>query len=219
MALYDTANLVLRVQAALNRPSTDEMFTISVANDAIYMALTDQQHDEIQYIAARCPEAMYLNPVQMSTSDSGATFNFGDDADSADIIALGHFQIFASTSDIPDCPLEEGTDYLVEDDNIRILPYGQTRSPSPYARFVKPGNVIASGTEPTLPKECRPALVSGACARLASDRLKQDPTPFIYRLENDRQNYMLALRTRSAQAGGSVSNGRRRVIRWSGMGN
>jgi hypothetical protein len=219
MAYLDTADLVLKVQMGLNRPTTDEMFTVSTTNDVIYSALTDQQDEEIKYIAGRCPSAMNLGPVQMTTADSGATFTFGNDADSAAIIALGHFEIYASTSDYPDCPLEEGTDYIVEDSNIRTLPYGSTRSPTPYAVFVKPGNVIDSNDEPTLPKVCRPALVSGACARLSANRLKQDPSSFLQQLARDRGEYMLALRTRSAQAGGSVSSGRRRTIRWAGMGN
>lgn len=218
MALYDTADMVVRVKLRLNRPSTDEMFTLSVADDVIHYALTDQQDEEIKYIAARCPGAMNLGPTQMTTADSGATFTFGTDADNAAIIALGHFEIYATAADYPDSPLEEGTDYLVEDSNIRTLPYGSTRSPTPYAVFVKPGNVIDGNDEPTLPKVCRAALVSGVCARLASERLKQDPMPYLLQLEKDRQEYMLALRTRSAQAGGSVSSGRRRVIRWAGMG-
>lgn len=218
MAYLDTANCLLKIQMRLNRPATDEMFTQSTSNDVAYGALTDAQHEEIEYIAARCPQAMYPDPVQMTTGDSGATFTFGNDVDTTAIIALGHFEIFAALADIPDSPLEEGTDYIVEDSNIRMLPYGRTRSPSPYARFVKPGNVIASGTEPTLPKEARQAMVSGACARLAAERLKQDATPYLIQLEKDRQAYMLALRTRSAQAGGAVTQGRRRVVRWNGMG-
>lgn len=209
--------MVLKVKMRLNRPSADEMFTISATDDVIYSALTEQQHEEINYLASRAPSAMNTGPVQMTTADSGATFTFGNDADSAAIIALGHFEIYAQTADIPDSPLEEGTDYLVEDSNIRTLPYGSTRSPTPYAVFVKPGNVIDSNDEPTLPKVARPALVSGACARLSAERLKQDPSPYLAQLARDRSEYMLALKTRSAQAGGSITSGRRRVIRWAGM--
>lgn len=207
MALYSSADCVLRVKKRLNRPATDEVFTYSTADDVIYDALTDAQAQLIDRLAAIVPDAVLGDPLLLTSADGGKTYTFGADVDTASVFPMGHYKLYASLSDIPYTPLIPGADYLVEGTKVRI-PSDQSRTfgAGPYAQIVTPGNVISAASEPTLLKQARPVMISMACAALAGERLHMDPSPYLYAADREMEAVLASLRTRN---GSSASPGSR----------
>ncbi len=199
MAYLDKADLIRRLKVRLNRPTTDTAFTVSTTDDVLYDALTEAQDLMTKWIATFVPDVMSLAPVALSTADSGATYTFGTDADSANKFPLGFFSIFAARVDIPDNPLECEVDYLLEGTRIRILPVGTTRTfadSGPYAMFVAASNVISSSTEPTIPVICRLALLSKAAA-IAAIPIGMDPMPYDAQHDEECAAVLASVRTQA----------------------
>lgn len=195
--------MVSRVVFRLNRPSTDEAFTVSTTNDVIYNALTEEQALAVQRLSPIVPDALEGSPVLLTSADGGKTYTFGTDVDGSNTVALGHYKLYASLSDIPFTPLIPGADYIVEGALVRI-PSNQSRTfgDGPYAQFTSPTNVIDASTEPTIFALARPYVVSRACARLAGERLHTDPSPYLFQAEQEFSSLVAALRTRN---GGQAS--------------
>ena len=198
MAFLDRADMVLRVKMRLNRPATDEVFTVSTTDDVIYAALTEEQAMAQQRLAPIVPDALIGSPVALTSADGGKTYTFGTDVDGNAIVPLGHYKLYASLADIPYTPLVPGADYVPEGSLVRI-PSDQSRTfgDGPYAQFMTPTNVINASTEPTIAAVARPYVVSRACARLASERLRLDPAPYLMQAEQEFQSCLAALQTRN----------------------
>lgn len=202
MSLFTTADLLRRCKVILNRPATDEAFTVSSTDDVWYDFLTMAQQEVHGQLAAIAPYAMYGALTQLTTADSGATFTFGTDVDSDNVFPYGHFEVYPDANSYPDCPLLEGVDFLFEGSKIRI-PNGRTLTPTPYARWVTPPNVIASGTEPTLqPKYARTLIAEKAASLAATMRLKQDNTPYEEAYRASLARILLNLKTAVFTQGG-----------------
>ena len=179
MALWDSSDIVARAKRRLNRPSTDEAFTESTTDDIWYAFATEAQDRVNRLLGIYVPDATWTVPTQLTTSDSGETYGFGNDVDSEAIFAFGHFKLFENEESIPDYPLVPGVDFTVEGTGgadrgtvIRI-PANTTRSfvgGGPWARYVAPSNVITSSTQPTIPKFARKPMVSDM-VRLGMERL------------------------------------------------
>lgn len=169
MALYDAADCIRRVKVRLARPSTDNAFTVSTTDDALYDFATEAQDRINRDLAIYVPDAVWTVPTELSSSDSGYTYTFGLDTDSEAIFAFGHFKLFESLDAIPDYPLVPGVDFMVEGTStadkgtvIRI-PGNVPRTfvdGGPYAQYVAPSNVITSSTQPTIPKMARNLLIT-----------------------------------------------------------
>ena len=179
MALHDSADLLSRVKVLLNRPSTDEAIT----DAQYYVMLGDAQRRVVTLLAFHAPECMYGSPTKLSTADSGATYTFGTDADSANISPVGHIELRESKTGAMIPPASEweisSLAYLFESDTIR-WPGQKTRtfSDGPYARFVTMPTVLDGSTAPTLkPLYARELLVYDAAER-AAVRVGLDPTPY-----------------------------------------
>lgn len=212
MAFLDSADLCRRVLLRLNRPATDQAFTTSVTSDIVYDFLTEAQDRVVKLLATFAPDAMWLAPLALSTSDSGKTFTFGLDVDSASIFAMGHYRVYATRSDIPDNPLIPGIEFTVEGTVMRI-PNNSTRvfadGGTPWAQWVSPSNVVASGTQPTLPKIARMAMISDA-ARRCTERLDQDSSKHEAQFQSDWIEVLSAIKTQ-ASFKSSSSTGRNRT--------
>jgi hypothetical protein len=210
MAYLDTADCLQRVKDALNRPSTDAAFTVTVTDDVHYRHLTAAETRAVLDLAPRIPNAMYGAPAAMTTSDSGATYVVA-----ATTFPIGHVRVYPTRSSIPDSPLIEGEDYLYEGDVIRMLPVGQTRTFSdsgPYAQSTKISAGISSGVEPTLMTPARMLIVYDACIRGAK-RLNQDPAPFEIDYAMELGRVCLAFKT----ARSSLASNTRRFTRSGGV--
>lgn len=135
----------------------------------IYDFASEAQDRVTKLVATFVPDALWTVPTAITSADSGKTYTFGTDVDTAAIFALGHYRVYATRADIPDNPLRPGDEFTVEGTLIRI-PNNNTRTftdSGPYIQYVAPSNVIASGTQPTVPKIARPAMISDATRRCA----------------------------------------------------
>lgn len=175
MALFDSADCYRRVGLRLNRPTTDEAFTVSTTGDVIYDFLSEAQDRITKLMAVYVPDALWTVPTATVTSDSGKTFTVGTDVDSATIFAMGHYRLYATRSAIPDNPLIPGLDFTVEGTLIRI-PNNNSQvfgdGGTPWIQYAAPSNVLSASTQPTVPKLARPAMISDA-ARRCAERLRE----------------------------------------------
>jgi hypothetical protein len=186
MADLDRADLLAKAQELLNRPTTDEALSTTIW----YSLLTSAQKRAFGDLLPRIPDAMVGSPTLLSTADGGETYTFG-----AGVYPVGHAQVFASESDIPDCPLEEGIDYLYEGSSIRI-PNNATRTfgDGPYARWVSLPGVIDGSTEPTLIAPARMLIVYDAVKRAAL-RLRMDASQWEADYQQELHRVSLMFRT------------------------
>jgi hypothetical protein len=202
MSLFDSADLLSRTKVVLNRPSTDE----ALSDPQLYALLSEAQYEAVLYLAARVPDALMVEPTELTTADD-AVFTFGDDADSADIVALGHYRIYPSLASIPDSPFSEGEDFTIEGDRIRLT-NGRTYSGPLFGQWVNPPGVIDASTQPTLVKPARLALPYGAAAR-AAVRLRMDPAEYRNEFTSQLNTVLTTLRTRSSGGGHGLRGGYR----------
>lgn len=212
MALFDSSDLVRRCKLRLNRPTTDQAFTVTTADDVYYDFLGEAQDRINRLIATFVPDALWTVPTAMTAGSGNKTYTFGTDLDSAAIFALGHYRLYESRSDIPDNPLIPGDDYTVEGTLIRI-PNDAARTFSdggtPWATYVAPSNVIAAATQPTLPRIARPAMLSDASRRCAerlgeSGKAAEQEGQF----QSDYLELLAAIKTQADQKRSSGGRGR-----------
>lgn len=167
--------------------------------------MTEANDELVKRIATFVPDAMVTAPTLLTSADSGKTYTFGTDADSAAIFALGHFAVYENLESIPDYPLTEGVDYVIEGTKVRI-PYNDTRtfSAGPYAQSVTPGNVVNASTQPTCPKIARLAMIEDTAKRLAT-RVGRDPEEFAGSFGDAWINLLAAIRTQGLGKGGRLT--------------
>lgn len=167
MSDYDSADLLRRAKKLARRPDDDS----SIDDTDWYDWLTVGDAEVKTAIVTLAPDAQYGPPVLLTTSDGGATFGFGVDADGDPIFPIGHSEIYTSKKQIPDEPLEPAVDFMIEGTKIRI-PNDRTRAfpdGAPYARFVMTPTRIDDTHPPTLqPKTARIATVYAALEQWAS---------------------------------------------------
>jgi len=180
MALWDTADLLARCKRQAKRPSTD----MAVVDGDWYAWLTEAQVKWVTQIATHVPHAMYGDPVKLTTSDSGLTYQFPGGA-----VPLGQIEVRESPTGrilIPCAEWETGGDFVPEGDQIRF-PSGamKTFSDGPYARYVNEPGEIALASEPVLkPDYGRMLLVHQACIYYAESGGNRDPTPWYTQLKH-----------------------------------
>lgn len=163
---------------------------------------TEEQDEIIKWISVFIPDAMISAPTQLTSADGGLTYTFGTDVDTAAVFPLG-FSLYASKSNIPDYPLEEGVDYLIEGTRIR-MPFNAPRTfdgGGPWAQTVTPGNVIATGTQPTIPKICRKWLVHRVAVR-GAERMEVDTSSHEKNAQNAEYSILAAVRCQAPGKGG-----------------
>jgi hypothetical protein len=212
MALYDSADIIRRAKLELNRPAADTAF--GTADAILYDFATEEQDEITKWMSVFIPDALVTAPTQLTTADGGYTYTFGTDTDTAAIFALGHFALYSSRHDIPDFPLEPGVDFLVEGTRIRI-PNHQTRTfadGAPWAQTVNPSNVIASGTQPTIPKICRKWLIH-RIAKRAAESLDLDTTKHENNAKEAEYSILAAVRCQALGKGGPPLRHRNRFWR------
>jgi hypothetical protein len=201
MARYDSADLLSRLKLVLNRPATDE----ALADADLYSFMGMAEEHVARYLASVCPEPMYGSLTALTTADSGATFTFGTDTDTANIHAFGHYELYPSLTSFPDSPLVEGVDFIWDGDKIRI-PNARTID-TPYGRWVTPPHLLNGSSAPTLkPLYARPLIVYKAAEWAAEQRLKQSGDPYRQAYAEMLPGILLSLKTSAYGQGGRASN-------------
>lgn len=167
MAQFDAADLLARVRRITRTPTPAAVFPTDAD---MYAFITEAAIDAENRISSTHPKAGIGAPTLMATADGGKTYTFGADSDANNIVPLGAVEIFPSLEAIPDWPLCEYDEYLIEGDKIRI-PNNQSRTfaaGAPYARFWTPTLKIDGSTAPTLkPVQARTLIVWGAVEKYA----------------------------------------------------
>lgn len=212
MAFLDKADLLARAKRAFNRPSTDE----GLADADWYAFLTEAQYEAVLYLAPRIPDQMMTVPTQLTAGSANKTYTFGTDADTANIVALGHYRLYRNRENIPDYPLIEGVDYTVEGSLIRVPNnIGRTfdGSGGPWGQWVNPPGAISASDEPTLLKPARVALPWGA-AKFAAIRLNRDPSTYEAEFVSQLDNALTALTVNSFGRGGNPVSARNIRLRY-----
>lgn len=206
MAYLDAADCAVRVKNRLNRPTSEQAYTRSTTDDVLYEMMTEANDHIVKRIATFIPDAMISAPVELVSTDSGKTYDFPDDADSNPAFLLGHFKLYENRESIPDYPLVEGVDYVIEGTKIR-LPYNDTRTftdGGPWVQSVAPGGVVNASTQPTCPVIARLAMIEETCARLAP-RVGRDPQEFADAMEREWSTVLAAVRTQGFKKGGRLT--------------
>lgn len=199
-----------RTQNNLNRPATDEVLTAAI----LYTFMTEAQSEAVEILAAHVPQALLGDPVALTAVSGNKTFTFGTDTglptSYQNKYPLGHAEIYATRASIPDSPLVEGEDYLLEGDVIRI-PNFQARTfadGGPWARFISPPGVIDAATQPTLvPPFARTLIVAGTCIR-GCRRMEKDAGVWERYWDRELAKILLALKTQVWTQGGRARTGR-----------
>jgi len=200
MPLWDRADLLTRVRDLIRRPSTDA----AVTDAKLYRYLTAAESQAFEELGLTTPHALWSAPVQLTTSDGGATYTFGNDANANPLVPI-RVDVFRSRGDIPDYPLIEGDDYLWEGEIIRI-PQGRTRSfaGGPWARYIAPAIEITAAQGPTLtPHAARELLILGAAIRSGREGAMREVTDW----ERDYATALQRWRTRLGNTVGTQGRG------------
>jgi hypothetical protein len=180
MAQWDSADLLARAKLHAKRPATDAGTT-----DANwYTLLGDAQLAEYKNISVHAPGVLFGAPTALTSSDSGVTYYFADDADGDPIVPMGPIELYDNLSRPPLRPgtfWSDAADYVLEGDHIR-MPGNKARtfgSGFPQARYITPPTVISASTAPTLkPKAARELIVFRACVLWAQRGGRRDPRPY-----------------------------------------
>lgn len=114
------------------RPSADSM-----ADTDKYARLADSQVSVINQIATIAPLVLPHVVTQMTTADSGATFQYGTDGNGYPIFPVGNASIYPSLQAIPDYPWIPNVEYLDEGTQIR-MPNGRLWSGTLYWYGISP---------------------------------------------------------------------------------
>lgn len=155
MATWDNADLLLRVQNLLSRPTTDALFT----DTKIYSWLTEAEAYWKPIIAAHAPQDMWTAPALMTAVGDGKTFTFPSSA-----VGMLRVQIMRSSAYDPLKPgaiWDVGSDYVLENGLLRIAAGREMTFPdgAPYVRLItEPGDIDASTQSTILPKRARAML-------------------------------------------------------------
>lgn len=176
MALYDSANLITRFVLKSGVPSTRNF----PQDEDIYIWLTDANVKWHNIIAQHAPWSQYGDPVLLTTSDSGTTYDFA-----TGIYPIGSIELYDSPVRgrllTPGVFWDPNADYVFEGSRIRI-PRGLTKDfgDGPYARYMADADEISSSSEPVLkPLSINAALLVPTAVAYWADRGgMKDPGPF-----------------------------------------
>lgn len=152
-----------------NLPATDE----SMVAAKWYRRLTEAQQHWFRIFATHVPWVLWSEPVLLTTSDSGATY----DLPSAGIMGVRLRDGRSGTLLTGGQDWMDDVDYIVTGSKIRF-PGGRTRTfaQGPYAHYIAPPGDLTAAIEPTLlPEDARVLLVYHACQLWASQGGLRDP--------------------------------------------
>lgn len=182
MATWDNADLLLRVQNLLSRPTNDALFT----DPKIYSWLTEAEAYWKPIIAAHYPTDMWTAPALMTAVGDGKTFTFPTSA-----VGMLRLQLMRDSSYDPLKPgaiWDVGSDYILENGLVRIVAGRTMDFPdgAPYVRYIaEPGDIDGSTQSTILPGRLR-VLLPYTAAEVAcrTGAAWGDPSYFEERAQN-----------------------------------
>ena len=83
MSYLDRADLIRRAKVRLGRPTSDNAFTVTTTDDVYDDCATEAQDHLIKMLGVYVPDSVWPVPTLLTTADSGYTYTFGTDTDSA----------------------------------------------------------------------------------------------------------------------------------------
>ena len=175
MANWDSTDLLGRF---LRKSGVPAVRSFPLDGD-IYAWLTEANVHWHNVIAQHAPWSQYGEPVQLTTSDGGLTYDFP-----AGVFPIGSIEVYDTYPRgkllTPGAFWDHNADYVFEGSKIRA-PRGVERqySDGPYARYMADAGEISASVEPTLtPPSVNQLLVETACAIWAERGGMKDPAPF-----------------------------------------
>ena len=155
---WTSANLLARFKLLAGLPADQE----TPLDATIYDYLSLGQEHCYGLWALHFPHVLVGDPAQMTTSDSGKTYQFASDA-----FPLGLAEIRESPTGrllVPGEEFDANCDYVFEGDQIRV-PDSKTTTfgDGPWARYISPPLEISATEEPTL----KPASARILCVHYA----------------------------------------------------
>jgi hypothetical protein len=204
MSLYDTPDCLSRLRRTIRRDSA-----VDFPLDAdCYAWLAEAQMEIFQWLAVYAPKACIIAPAQLVTADAGYTYTFGTDAalptSYTDLYPIGQVQIYRALADIPDWPMKEGVEYLMEGHRIRMPDNRPFSGPAPYYQCLTLPDTLDGSVAPVLrPVQARQLLIDGASVKY-QQAVGGDIDGAGSRYERSKTNWLAALQLQYANAG-SVS--------------
>lgn len=201
MAFYDSADCLSKLRVQIRQPNA-----VGLCTDAqLYLWLGQGQMDIHARLAVYAPNANIIAPTQMSTADSGYTYTFGTDSalptNYQDLFPVGNVAIYRTRNDVPDWPMVEGVDYLMEGNRIRMPDYSPFSGPAPYYRSLTLPTTLDGSTAPVLkPVQARELIVDAAAVRYA-EATREDMDVHGPRLEADWAKWLPVLQAQYARVG------------------
>jgi len=193
MSAYDSADLLALFKSYAGRPTAD------VITDAQYYArLTRAQDQVVTDIAGTCPWVLYptvdyASIPTLTTADGGQTFTFGMDANGYALTPMGEASIYRALTDIPDCPMVKGRDYIPLGGTAIQIPNDNTYNGTLYWRGISPPGPITATDQPALfPEASRELIAIRAAANFGMEGSRNTA---VYQLYSTTYGYPLAQNT------------------------
>lgn len=201
MALFDSADCLARLRVQIRQPDTTGLCT----DAQCYLWLGQGQMDVFTRLAVYAPDSNRIAPTQMTTSDSGYTYTFGTDSslptNYTDLYPVGKVAIYRVKADIPDWPMVEGVDYLMEGNRIRMPDNQPFSGTAPYYQSLTLPASLDGTTAPTLKPVQARELIVDAAAVLYAKATGEDVEKHEATYEKDWAKWIPALQAQYARPG------------------
>lgn len=159
------------------------------------------------------------SPTLTLTPDSlyPYTYTFGQDADGNALYPFGEVQLYLNLNDIPDWPMIEGVEYLMEGNVIRA-PNNAPLTSAPYFQCLALPSTLSATQSPVLkPVQARELIVDAAAMRYA-EAMGYDMAKYEARLEKDWARWIGPIQAQYARPGSiAASHPGANPARWNWM--
>ncbi len=179
MAQYDGPEMLSRLIEMLRLPVDDSGVVVSqetgTSNAALYRNLSTADADVMIDLAARVPWAIRADPILLTSADGSKTYPFVDINGTTVSNVMGHVGVFIRLEDIPDYPLIEGRDFIIENAKLRI-PHNRTwpYATGPYVQLVPEPIAVDATHSPVSPVNARNAVLALAAKNFCMGGGKRD---------------------------------------------
>ena len=217
MAAYDGPEMLSRLVEMLRLPVDDNGVVVSqetgTSNAALYRTLSTADADVMIDLAARVPWAIRADPILLTSSDGSKTYPFVDINGTTVSNVMGHVGVFIRLEDIPDYPLIEGRDFIIENAKLRI-PHNRTwpYATGPYVQLVTEPIAVDATHSPVSPMNARVAVLALAAKNFCMGGGKRDWRVWKEMYDEELAQVCLMYHTQvQRQAGGAYSAGISRI--------
>ena len=173
----------------------------------VYQWLGESQIDVFTRLSVFAPLACVIAPTQLTTADNGLTYTFATDSSLptsfTDVYPIGVVKLYRTRNDIPDFPMIEGVEYLMEGNRIRMPDFVAFSGTAPYYQCLTLPTALDGTTAPTLkPVQARELMIdlaSMAYFRAVSDT--ESSNLWEDRFNKDWSKWLGAIQAQYARSG------------------